>query len=827
MRDQLEKGEKLILQGRTGQAQAVFREILRQDPSCGEAMNNLGVIHMHHGDVAAAETYFVQASEIRPDCKSVWLNLAALHRQQQRWERVAEDLEAYIRLDDANAVAWNQRGLARLRLGDVPAARQALRRSLEINADQHVIRETLAQLDRDASVPGLAPGATGEPESADPTQAHRGTCDPPLSVLLACDQADPRDLALARALARRGFRVRLAAREHRQTPPDGLVEATTIRDERHFWDLAARCDLVHARDDQLAALAMAGETPVVHDARPAPPACPSPANRTARALALRGADGRIFSSPQDQTEAQAAFGPLGPCAVLPAPAEPDDVSGQTGQADHPRDAADAMLDALAAFYRQVLDAAADRSGHAASGERPADAAEVPASKALDRALDGLVAWLDRTGLEGHDAADLLGHLARQGERLAPADAARLLSRASSDPIGVRAELGVQAHRSPEAVAMALAGFLRLHLLRGERQYLDRAVSLGEELHAAACVDEEGRLAWSLPFDRPGPAGVPAEAPCASVTVTVAEALADLHEATGEARHRQAVQNACRFLVERLAVETDDGGVSFAPAPRGEEGEPVLDLYCAELLVRVGRRWGDEACLDTARRATRRVVGAQREDGSIPARPDEAGDEGHPQTSPLAEATAVAALLDLGELLDDDAVRLAAARALARFLDARVTCDGVPTGGATRLTDCARAAEMLARAASEHAPLLDRAESHVRWMIDRLGKDDGHFAHRVASGRVEDGPFVTDQAAALRAIAEVRAVRAAGERGEAGRSSDADGRSGERDSPALASRQLDGTYHRDDEASFDPVRTAAREEGRSPATPDRPGADGGA
>jgi uncharacterized protein YyaL (SSP411 family) len=412
---------------------------------------------------------------------------------------------------------------------------------------------------------------------------------------------------------------------------------------------------------------------------------------------------------------------------------------------------------------------------------------------LDRAIDGVIGWLDRNGLEGHDAADLLGHLSRQGDRHAPAEVSELLARASSDPLAVRSELGVATHRSPEAVAMAMAGFLRLDLLAGNRGHLDRAVALGEELHALAIRDEQGRLAWALPYDRHGPVHVRAGTPCASVSVTVAEALADLHEATGDGRHRHAVEAACRFLLDRLALAPGEGQLAFARTPLGDEGETALDLYCAELLARVGSRWGDEACLAAAQRVAGRAVDEQREDGSIPSRPSQAGVPTRAETCPASEATSVAALLDLGEFLDDDAIRLCAARALARFLDTRMTCDGLPAARSTRLVDCARAAEMLARASSEHAPLLDRAEAHIRWMIDRLGRDDGHFAHRLASGRVEDGPFVTDQAAAFRAIAEVRAVRAMGQRGQQGRGLGASTVSGEPDWPVASRPQTDGTY----------------------------------
>ena len=71
-------GECLYGLGLSDDAQASFTEALRLNPTNGVALNNLGVLRVEAGDLAAAVGYFERAVECGPVCDEARKNLAAV-----------------------------------------------------------------------------------------------------------------------------------------------------------------------------------------------------------------------------------------------------------------------------------------------------------------------------------------------------------------------------------------------------------------------------------------------------------------------------------------------------------------------------------------------------------------------------------------------------------------------------------------------------------------------------------------------------------------------------------------------------------------------------
>jgi tetratricopeptide (TPR) repeat protein len=60
----------------------LYERTLSLDPDYVDALNNLGVIHIHGKRYPAAQAYFEQAIQLRPDYVDSHYNLACLHALQ-------------------------------------------------------------------------------------------------------------------------------------------------------------------------------------------------------------------------------------------------------------------------------------------------------------------------------------------------------------------------------------------------------------------------------------------------------------------------------------------------------------------------------------------------------------------------------------------------------------------------------------------------------------------------------------------------------------------------------------------------------------------------
>lgn len=74
-----EKARFFQKSGRLQEAKLLYEEILSLDPDYVDALNNLGVIHIHDKDYSAARAYFSKAVLLKPDYVDSHYNLACLH----------------------------------------------------------------------------------------------------------------------------------------------------------------------------------------------------------------------------------------------------------------------------------------------------------------------------------------------------------------------------------------------------------------------------------------------------------------------------------------------------------------------------------------------------------------------------------------------------------------------------------------------------------------------------------------------------------------------------------------------------------------------------
>jgi tRNA A-37 threonylcarbamoyl transferase component Bud32 len=135
------------------------------------------------------------------------------------------------------------------------------------------------------------------------------------------------------------------------------------------------------------------------------------------------------------------------------------------------------------------------------------------------------------------------------------------------------------HASPD-LFNGTAGRLRFHLLlwdeTGDREHLEDARRAGEALLAGAESAGRDELRWTIPPGYDDLSGL-AYLGYAHGAAGIADALLDLHDATGEERFLAAACGAARWLGRQaVPVLDDDSGLSW---PALEGGPPAGAFWC--------------------------------------------------------------------------------------------------------------------------------------------------------------------------------------------------------------------------------------------------------
>jgi predicted TPR repeat methyltransferase len=147
------------VRGRLPEAEAIYREILRQIPSQFDALHNLGVLLLQRGDNGAALDCLRRASEIDPRSASAHLNIGNVLRSLGRPDEAVASYDRALRINPAYAEAHNNRGVALRQLGRFGEAIESYDRALRIKpayAEAHNNRATALREDLKRNEEALA-----------------------------------------------------------------------------------------------------------------------------------------------------------------------------------------------------------------------------------------------------------------------------------------------------------------------------------------------------------------------------------------------------------------------------------------------------------------------------------------------------------------------------------------------------------------------------------------------------------------------------------------------------------------------------------------------
>jgi len=103
-----EKATGFQKSGRLQEAKQLYEETLSLDPYYVDALNNLGVIHIHDKNYSAARAFFAKAIRLKPDYVDSYYNLACLHALKGELRQSLSHLKKAVSLDQS-VKDWAQR----------------------------------------------------------------------------------------------------------------------------------------------------------------------------------------------------------------------------------------------------------------------------------------------------------------------------------------------------------------------------------------------------------------------------------------------------------------------------------------------------------------------------------------------------------------------------------------------------------------------------------------------------------------------------------------------------------------------------------------------
>ena len=128
----------LQFRGRVAEAEALYREVLRDEPGDAEALEGLGVLVFQQGRIAEAAELFARGVAICPESARFHANLGEALRSTDRLDQALTHLRRATELDPSLPHAWNSLALlaqSQGRYADSEAScREAIRLSPRLTA---------------------------------------------------------------------------------------------------------------------------------------------------------------------------------------------------------------------------------------------------------------------------------------------------------------------------------------------------------------------------------------------------------------------------------------------------------------------------------------------------------------------------------------------------------------------------------------------------------------------------------------------------------------------------------------------------------------------
>ncbi len=150
----VQKGIEIHQKGRLDEAEAIYDEVLEQDPLNASALHFAGLLQFHRGRCDEAERLLGRSIAFNPEYADAYNNLGNVLRHQKKLVEASACYQRASKIDEKHANALRNLGLVNREIGNLDIAQAALQRYVELNPDCPNGREDLAILLFDSGLYG-------------------------------------------------------------------------------------------------------------------------------------------------------------------------------------------------------------------------------------------------------------------------------------------------------------------------------------------------------------------------------------------------------------------------------------------------------------------------------------------------------------------------------------------------------------------------------------------------------------------------------------------------------------------------------------------------
>lgn len=168
----------------------------------------------------------------------------------------------------------------------------------------------------------------------------------------------------------------------------------------------------------------------------------------------------------------------------------------------------------------------------------------------------------------------------------------------------------------KAMGLFMGAYSILYSVNHKIEYLERAIQCAEWLLESVSPGYSG-LCWGYPFDWQAKIYIPKGTPSSVVSAVIGDGFWKLASVTGQKKYYDICKSICNFFLNNLNVDRiTEEMTCFSYTPLDNFHVHNANLFVAEFLARVGRKFKINDYLKTSIKAGNYALQEQQDDGSL-------------------------------------------------------------------------------------------------------------------------------------------------------------------------------------------------------------------
>lgn len=145
-RKKIEEAQSLQMSSRYAQAEALYQEILGDNPESIDALRGLGILGLQQARTDEGVQWLKRALAVSPDSAELWNDLGEAFRMKGLYADAIQSYEKALSFTPESVQVLNNMGAALMLVGDYERSEERLRAALDVDMDNPFVHNTLGVL---------------------------------------------------------------------------------------------------------------------------------------------------------------------------------------------------------------------------------------------------------------------------------------------------------------------------------------------------------------------------------------------------------------------------------------------------------------------------------------------------------------------------------------------------------------------------------------------------------------------------------------------------------------------------------------------------------